>query len=246
MWSAGIDQSSLVPAADQILAFNNNFAQLRSLFWTQGNLGSALGFLTRRWYLTQNGVTGIVAATAQAEIAGTMQPTMAGRTKADFTVDLLLADPYFYGAPLSTVVPANGAVSQITNLGDGAIGFGQAPGNGGQAFTITLTGPLTLPLTLSNVSAGVSVTLGTGSLAGGSISNNVLPAGHFITLDVLSYTAYDDTGFSCLGRVAHAGARPWMLLLPLGANGFVNQLVLTTGSGGDTGRAALSYSPPYL
>jgi hypothetical protein len=229
MWAAGIDQSSLVPAADQRLAFNNNFQQLRSMFWRQGNLGSTLGFLTRRWYITQNGVTGIVAATAQAEIAGTMQPTMSGRTRGDFSVDFLLADPYFYGARQTQVISANGSGS-VLNLGDAAVGFGQAQGQGGVPFTLKLLGPLTTPVTVTNQTNGVSVTLA-----------YTIGSGHSVTLDVMSYTAYDDSGASHLGSVTHSGARPWMLLMP-GSN----SLSLSTGNGGDGGNCTLVYQPGYL
>jgi hypothetical protein len=229
MWAAGIDQSSLIPAADQRLAFNNNFQQLRSMFWVQGNLGSTLGFLTRRWYITQNGTTGIIAATALAEIAGTMQPTMAGRTRADFAVDFLLADPYFYGARQTQQFSANGS-GNLLNLGDSAVGFGQSAGQGGVPFTIKLNGPLTAPVTLSNGTNGVSVTV-TASIG----------AGHNLVLTVGDYTAYTDTGASLLGNVNHSGARPWMLLMP--GN---NAMVLSTGNGGDGGNAQVQYQPGYL
>jgi hypothetical protein len=230
MWAAGIDQASLVPAADQRLAFNNNFQQMRSMFWQMGNYGSMVGFLTRRWYITQNGVTGIVSATAQAEIAGTMQPTMSGRTRADFTVDFLLADPYFYGQRQSLTVPANGSGTNLLHLGDDGIGFGQAPGSGGVAFRITLTGPLTAPVKLTNATNGVSVT----------VSNSNIAAGTNLVLDVLNYTAYTSSSVSRLGDVTHYGARPWMLLLP--GN---NVLVLSTG-GSDSGNCLVQWQPGYL
>lgn len=229
MWIAGVDQSTGIPAADQRLAFNNNFQQLRSLFWElDGSLGSELGALTRRWHLTQNGTTGIVQATAQAELAGTMQPAMSGRTKADASVDFLLADPYFYGAQQAAALPYNTA-SALQNLGDAAIGRGQPPGLGGVPFTLQLFGPLTNP-TVTNSTNGVSVSIST-----------TIATGHNITLDVLSYTAYDDAGASHLGQVTHAGARPWMLL----ARG-LNTLKLTSTNGADTGACVVTWQPPYL
>lgn len=231
MWAAGIDQALLVPAADQRLAFNNNFQQLRSLFWQLGNLGSTLGFLTRRWYLTQNGSTGIVSATAQAEIAGTVQPTMSGRTRADFSVDFLLADPYFYGLRQSLNVPANGSGTQLYNLGDAAVGFGQSQGQGGVPFSLTFYGQLTDPVTLTNVTNGVSVT----------INNSVIASGATLSLDVLNYTAFTGSGSSWLGNVTHYGARPWMLLMP-GSN----ILTMSTGNGGDSGHCTLNWQPGYL
>lgn len=229
MWAAGVDQNTGNPATDQRLAFNNNFQQLRSMFSAQGLQGSSLGALTRRWYITQNGVTGLVAGTAQAEIGGAMTPTMSGRTKADFTVDLLLADPYFYGAQQVVTVPYNTATA-IRNLGDGWCGFGQLSGLGGVPFTIKLNGPLTSPIQLSNQTLGVSVSLAL-----------TIASGHYVLLDVMGYTAYDDGSLSHLGVVTHSGARPWMLL-----QSGLNTLLLTSGNGGDTGNAVVTFSPPYL
>jgi hypothetical protein len=65
----------------------------------------------------------------------------------------------------------------------------------------------------------------------------------------MNYTAYTDAQLSIAGSVSHAGARPWMLLLPQQVNAagtFVNQLSLTTGSSGDSGYATLNFSYPYL
>jgi hypothetical protein len=228
MWAAGIDQNTGLPAADQRLAFNSNFQQLRSMFWAQGVGGSAQGALTRRWYVTQGGSPVVVAATAQAEVAGTMQPVMTGRTRADFTVDLLLADPYFYGAQQTQSLAYN-SPANVTNLGDGAIGFGQPSVTSGVNFTIQLNGPLTSPK-LTNSTAGVSVT-----------ASYTIAAGHSCLLDVLNYTAVDDASASHIGVVSHTGARPWMILLP-----GTNVMQLTSANGGDTGSALLTWSPPYL
>lgn len=228
MWAAGIDQNTGVPASDQKLAFNSNFQQLRSMFWAQGAGGSAQGALTRRWYVTQGGSPVVVAATAQAEVAGTMQPVMTGRTRADFTVDLLLADPYFYGAQQVQSLGYN-SPANVPNLGDGAVGFGQPSQTSGVVFTIQLNGPLTSPK-LTNSTAGVSVSV-----------SYTIPTGHYCILDVMNYFATDDAGISHLGVVSHTGARPWMILLP-GSN----SLNLTSTNGSDTGSATLTWSPPYL
>lgn len=229
MWAAGVDQTSLEPAADQRLAFNNNFQQLRSLFFLQSAAGSALGLLTRRWYLTQNGSTGIIGATAYAEIAGTMEPTMSGRTRADFSVDFLLADPFFYGAPSFALLNAWAAGSNVLNVGDGAVGFGQQSGLGGVPFQIQLNGPLTNPV-LTNDTANVVVS-----------ANVTIALGASLTLDVLGYTAIDNVGISHLAQIVHYGARPWMILLP--GN---NNMRLTSSNTGDTGNAVITWQPPYL
>jgi hypothetical protein len=82
------------PAADDHLAFNDNWQQLRRSFFTRNAGGSVQGQLQRNWWLTSGG-PGLVTSTAMAEIAGSMDLSMNGRTGGAFTVDLLLADPYF-------------------------------------------------------------------------------------------------------------------------------------------------------
>ena len=98
MWMDGSGSAAGWPAADNRLAFNNNWQALRQAFFTRGAIsGSIQGQLQRNWYLTQ-GTNKLVTSTAMAEIAGSMDLAMNGRFGAAFTVDLLLADPYFYGA----------------------------------------------------------------------------------------------------------------------------------------------------
>jgi hypothetical protein len=227
MWAAGIDQNTGVPAADQRLAFNDNLRTLRSLFWTTGSAGSVQGTLTRRWYITQSGSPGIVAASALAEVASTMDPAMTGRFRADFSVDFLLADPYFYGSQQTQTLAYNTAAA-VSNLGDEYLGLAF-----GQPFTLKLNGPLTNPV-VTNTTLGVSVSL-----------YYTIASGHYVTLDVLNYTAYDDTGISRAGLVAHAGARPWMVIAPSAVAGS-NSLKLTSTSGTDTGTCLLTWSPAYV
>ncbi len=228
MWTAGIDTATGVAGLDQKLSFNSNFQALRSALFLQGNYGSALGALTRRWNIIQGGSNVIVAATALAELSGPMTPAMTGRTRADFAVEFNLADPVFYGAQEAHTMPYN-TVFGINNLGDAVVGFGQPSGLGGVPFTVRLTGPLTNP-TLTNQTAGVSVTVG-----------YTIASGHYCTLDILNYTAYDDLGGNHLGVVSHSGARPWMIL---GEGN--NSLKLTSTNVADTGTATVTHSPPYL
>jgi hypothetical protein len=242
MWTAGINQSTGIPSTNQALDFTTNFYGLRSMFGQQGVGGSLLGKLTRRWQEYVSGVPTLIAGTALAEIAGNMSPTMSGRTRADFTVDLLLADPYFY-SPIVTSVPIPRTVPTVVfNAGDAVLGYGQAQGNGGalSGFKITLAGPLTNP-TLTNQTAGVSFTV-----------NTTIPSGVTLVLDVLCYTAIPTPlgGMPpVLGSISHKGARPWMILLPAtSANPTGAQtLVLTTTNSSDTGAVtSLVYQPGYL
>lgn len=195
MWTAGINQATGVPdTADQRLAFNNNLQQLRALFFQRGPLGSVQGQLTRRWWLTQQGSNQIVAATAMAEIAGTMEPTNMGRTSASFSVDLLLSDPYFYGASQNVAVTTAGG--SLTGLGEGIVGEGYP--SAVSSFTIQLTAG---PVTVTNATAGVSFTYGA------AITNSP------VTLDILNNTATDAAGNNVIANVSHSGARMWMCVL---------------------------------
>lgn len=223
MWAAGIDQVTGNPATDQRLAFNNNYQQLRAMFWARNLTGSVQGQLTRQWWITQAGSTAIVSATALAEIAGTMEPTMTGRTRGDFSVDLLLADPYFYGGQQTQTLAYN-TNTTVTNKGDGVAAEGS-----GSFFTITFNGPLTNP-TLTNSSAGVSVTW-----------TGVITGGHSVVLDCVNFLASTDLGANVISGISHAGARKWMGLTP-GAQ----TMKLTSTVGGDTGTCLLTWTPPYL
>jgi hypothetical protein len=226
MWTAGINQTTGNPdTVSQLLTFNNNYQQLRQAFWTRNLTGSQQGTLTRQWYITQGLTTAVVAASAQAEIAGNMEPTMTGRTRADFSVDFLLADPYFYGVQQTQTLPYNSAQS-VTNLGEGVAGEGLQG-----TMQVTFTGPLTNP-TLTNLTAGVSVTY-TGTIASGT------PAA--VTLDCVNFLATTGAGANVISAVSHAGARRWNGLLS-GAN----SCKLTSTNGGDTGTCTLTWTPPYL
>jgi hypothetical protein len=199
MWTDGQGSSSLdaatYPASDQRLAFNNNLQSIRQLFFTRGAAGSAQGQLQRNWYLTQ-GTNKLVTSTAMAEIAGSMDLTMNGRTNAAFSVDLLLADPYFYGA-LQTVAVTTTTV--VTTLGEGIVGEGFP--SSVAAFTVALSAPATV----SNATAGgVSFTVSSGPS---------FP----VTVDVLNNTVTDSGGNNVCANFSHAGSRLWMALLP-GAN----------------------------
>jgi hypothetical protein len=181
--------------ADQRLAFNNNWQRIRQAFLTRNAGGSVQGQLQRNWYLTQGGSPQLVTSTAMAEIAGSMDPTMNGRTGTAFSVDLLLSDPYFYGAARSQAVTGTGSVSA---LGEGVVGEGFP--SAVNAFTVTLSAPATV----TNTTAGVAFTVGTGP---------AFP----VVVDCLNYTVTDNAGKNQAFYFSHAGSRMWMALLN-GAN----------------------------
>ncbi len=201
MWVAGADPATGNATGDARLRWNDSWDFLRRLVWKPG--GSQVT-LTRRWYLTVGGVKTLVTADAQAEVADSMAPTMTGRTRADFTMTLLLADPYFYGPTVT--VPLSGTVT-VNNPGHDICGH--------DGLQVDFTGGSSPRLTNSTPNPDVWVQY-TGSPGG------------TVTLDTGRFTAISSGGTNLIGGVSHAGARHWMVLMP--GN---NSLTLTGGGSGE-------------
>jgi hypothetical protein len=198
MWTdSQMSAGQSYPAADPRRAFNDNWQQLRAMFFTRNARGSVQGQLTRNWFLTVSGTPTMVSTVAMAEIAGSMDPTMNGRTSAAFSVDLLLADPYFYGSTRNQAITTSGS---ITAQGEGIVGEGYAQPV--SQFTVAITAACTV----TNTTAGVSFTHSGAGVASWPV-----------TVDVLRYTAVDHAGNNVVGGLSHAGSRMWQCLLP-GAN----------------------------
>lgn len=195
MWAdgQGLHSTSSYPAADQRLAFNSNLQLLRQTFFQLNPLGSVQGQLQRNWYIQQLGAPVLVASTAMAELAGSMDLTMNGRTNAGFSVDFLLADPFFYG--VQQTVACSGGATVITGKGEGVAGLGFA--SAVNIFTVTCSAPCTV----INTTAGVSFTLSAGP---------VYP----VVVDILGGTVTDNAGNNMINNLSHAGARAWMVITP--------------------------------
>lgn len=203
MWVDGANGSPVdsYPPADQRLAFNNAFQALRQAIFQLGANGSAQGQLERQWYIKQ-GTAKLVAATAMAEFAGSMEPAMNSRVNAAFSVDFLLADPFFYGALQTVAVTTSGGT--ITGLGEGVAGIGFP--SAVNSFTVAITAACTV----TNTTAGVAFTF-----------NPVGSPTYPVTLDILNYTAVDSAGANWIAAVSHTGSRTWMVILP-GSNAITN------------------------
>lgn len=195
MWAdgAGLHSTSTYPATDQRLAFNSNLQQLRDTFFTMAASGSVQGQLQRNWYILQSGSPTLVTATAMAEIAGSMDLTMNGRTHAGFSVDFLLADPFFYGAQQN--VACTGGGTTVTGKGEAPVGLSYP--SAVSTFTVVCSGPCTV----SNNTAGVTFTLTSGP-------------SYPVTVDILNGTVTDNSGNNWIGALSHVGARAWMVVLP--------------------------------
>lgn len=222
MFLIGADPATGRPVGDSTRRWNDSWAFLRQLFWNP----DAQMVLGRRWWRTDPVAgPGIAFAEARAQLApgADLQPTMTGRTRATFTADLRLADPFFYGPEISTGHLQVGQSATVVNPGDY------------NAFTknvyVELHGPLS-GVRVTNTTPHFAIYCGlTGSIAGNEV----------ITLDVATFIARAvKAGVirNRTGEIYQSANRPWMSLLR-GAN-----TIKLTGTGG--GYAVLRFRPPYL
>jgi len=188
MWLAGADPGTGNATGDPLLRFNDSWDFLRRTVWRPD--GSQVS-LTRRWFLTIGGSKTLLAATAQAQVQDSMSPTMTGRTRADFTMSMLLADPFFYGDEVE--VNFSGSTTVVN------------PGHG-----IAAHNNMEIELSSGARLTNTSLTPNVWVQVGGS-GRAVLDVGNF-TATSTGYSAY--SGPNRLGDVTHSGARRWMALVP--------------------------------
>lgn len=92
MWVIGANEDGTLPVEGSSRElFEKNWRMLKKLMWTPNRQVN----LTKRFRDWNTGE--IVEATAKAQFAGGLQPTMNGTQRAQFTVQFKLADPFFYG-----------------------------------------------------------------------------------------------------------------------------------------------------
>lgn len=233
--------------ANQRVQWNDNWDFLRRLVYENYLLDNRIT-LTRRWRLstpafpatrsgdmiikgdpgTYNPDTGktssIITASGYAEMSSNMAPTMTGRTRADFQMDFLMADPYFYGAKQSATLNPGG-VSYVWNDGHDVAAHA--------GLSIQLVGPLTNPSLRNIITEPDQVLTYKGAIA----------SGQTVTLNVGNFTAIASSGIASTGKnrianVSASGAQYWFNLLP-----GMNKISLTgTGSG----HAVITWQPPYI
>lgn len=214
MWVAGVDPDTGRPSTyDQIIQWNDNWDMLRRMLWTPGKEVA----LTKRWWRNVSSPE-LAQATAAGQIAGNIEPTMTGRSRADFAIDFLLADPFFYGNEISVPVPTNMPFT-VTNPGDSQAMH--------EAFTIEFSGDLVNP-TLINQTNGVWMKI-----------NSLIPVDTNVMVNVGTFNATRSAdGTSMAGSMTQGGSRYWMVLEP----GNNELLLQATGSGA----ATITFRPPYV
>lgn len=240
MWVIGANPDGSIPTNESgRRTFDRNWRALVKLLWTPRKQIT----LTKRFWvptadlvaggmslvgLPQDGLWTLIEATAKASFAGGLVPTMGGPSRAAFTIDLLLCDPYFYGTALtvpfstSVVAPAPGPLRTIQVLGDDRT----------TAISFAFSGPLTSPkFTLTNYENAPWFRYAT-----------LIAAGDSATVDVKAFSAKHTaslTTYASSGNAQHYGDRFWFFLDP-GSSA----LALSVQEG--TGTGTLTYSPVYL
>ncbi len=211
MWVIGADEAGNVPADTTARRqFDENWRKLRNLLWTYDREVT----LTKRFWV--DGV--LVTAAAKAQFAGGLLPSMGGPARAAFTVDLRLADPYFYGTeivlPLTSTQTVDVAGDDVTRAIEFEI-------NGARTNVIVRNDTMDLQFQHSSV----------------------LPSGDTIDINVLNYTAVTDPAatpsFDSVSEIIHEGSPSWFLLKP-GDN-----LVEVSSSFG-IGTVVMKYKPVWL
>lgn len=183
-------------------AYQSAYNDLVRLLWTPGRQFD----LTKRFY--DGGV--LKTATAKAEFAGGLAPTMHGNSLGKCTVDLKLADPYFYEATFNSVNLAAGNNNVVV--------AGNAPTNNIQ---VNVVGPRVNPK-LINSTLGVEFTYPRSLLTSETASIFVR------TYDASELSGGAGTAFDTSSWVIHAGETQWLVMKP-GTN--VINLSSTSGIG---------------
>lgn len=160
---------------------------------------------------------GTHTATGQG-VADSVERVRHGKFQGRVTVDVHMADPFFYGTPVSVTLPAGSAVT-VNNPGDELT----------TAVTATINGQLSNPqVTNSTLTPDVYFKVGTDVASGDSVTVDVAATSVLRTSD----------GANLIGALTHSGARAW-----LGLGRGNNSVTLSADSG--TGSAVLTFQPVY-
>lgn len=212
MWVVGANTDGSIPEEVTMKAkFDANYRMLRNLLWNPNSEFT----LTKRFNVDGH----LVQASAQAQFVSGLVPTMNGRTRAAFTVDLQLANPYFYSEPVITTLATG---SQFITLdGDAAT----------NRIGIHFNGPRVNPK-VRNDTMGVEVEY-----------HATLVSGDQVDVDVDDYTSVTDPNvglpYNSVGAIRHSGDVSWLLLQP-----GLNEIEVSSTSG--IGSVVLTHQAAWL
>lgn len=240
MWVIGADENGNIRNDENSRrTFDRNWRKLRNLLWNPRKQFT----LTKRFWietaelvaagvnvsgLPTDGSWSLYSASAKGSFAGGLSPDMGGPSRAAFTVDILLSDPYFYSAPVTVPFSMQtggsnpGPTKTVTILGDERT----------TDIRFDLVGPLDA-VRFSNLDEDpdlwiqYSTSIADGDEAYITVKN--FRARH--TEAALEYTSS--------GYVDHFGDQFWFYADP-----GLNTVAMTAQSG--TGTAVLTYSPAWI
>lgn len=214
MFVIGINPSTDAYVSNPRVQWNDNWRTLQKLFFTPTRQIT----LTRRWETS----TGMQTASAQAQVVGTLDPEMTGRSRATFEVELLLADPFFYGPVITKNLTVNTPLTFTYN--------GDYSTMTARDMVATITGQIANPRITNSATTPPNWFQVATDVA---ISDSV-------TVDIGKVTAVRTSDSqSVLGGVTHSGSRRLLLLQP-----GTNTLTLTGTSG--AGTATLTYRECFV
>lgn len=213
MWVLGAEKDGSKPVSlSRRRKFETNWRELRRLLWTPNRQME----VQKTFY--DDVSANLVSASALGQFAGGLSPEMTGSQRAVFTVDILLADPYFYSLysedytfGTTQVLPQKGDATTLKTI-------------------IRFYGPCSNPR-LTNGTTGVWVQWA------GTLANDT----QYVELDVENFTAQRNTlpatpSVNVIGNVTHFGQYYWM---PLGP---APQILSLTGGG----TVNVKYRPAWL
>lgn len=212
MWVIGSNPDGSMPSDGNMRAlFEYNYKMLRAL----------LSNPYRQFQLTKRfkeyGSATVVSATALAEFSGGLDLQMTGELRGIFTVDLLLADPYFYETAVTS--PALTATPTPYTLTGDARSY---------RVTANIAGARTNP----------QIQIATPKFSVWAQLNDTILGGETANMDSYAMKALHNTSVVS-SKVSHAGSPMWLFVEP-GVNNF--SVTSTSGAGAVT----LSYQKAHL
>jgi hypothetical protein len=214
MWVSGANPDGSIPRNPTALAtFQANYAALQALFW---NIRGQMQLSQVMTY--PDGTTHTVIALA--EYAGGMQPSMQGQAAAAFSVDLLLADPFFYGPQITQTLSSSTVVNVVGDDRTDAVFFTLSGARNN--LRIQNTTMLAQPYFVYNYSTA---------------------SGDSVVFDVqnfkVTHTPSGSGAYQAAGRISHGADPFWLPLVP--GN---NTIAMSSTSG--TGTVSLAYQPRWF
>lgn len=221
MWVQGVGANGLVPTDHTSQAtFDHNWRTLRKLlFQTRRELT-----VTKRWEDWETGA--IRSATGKAQFNGGLDPSMTGRARALFSVDLLMNDPFFYDT--KHTLKSTGQTQKTWKVsleGDWRT----------TALTVDIAGP--------RVNPRISITSDDTGLTTWVKYTGTIAAGEVLKLNINNFSAklQSTSGAlsSVIGNISHDGDKFWLLMEPGD-----NTVLLESTSG--TSEVSIAYIPVWF